>query len=159
MKLEKIKNFVKEKHGNQKRKQGTPYYLHPFAVADILKDNGYNLDCQITGLFHDLLEDTETTYEEILSLSNDQVATAVKLLTKEKGYNMDDYIANIEENNIAKTVKLVDRIHNLSEAHLASEGFIKKYIEETKKWYLKLSQDTPFEKELVRVLENLEEEM
>lgn len=156
MNLIEIKDFVKLKHGNQKRKQGTPYYLHPFAVADILKDKGYGLDYQITGLFHDLLEDTDAIYEELLELSNVDIANAVKLLTKEKNYQMNDYINRIEKNEIAKIVKLADRIHNLSEIHLASNEFIQKYIVETKQWYLKMAEDTPFEKELMSLLESLD---
>ena len=57
-------------------------------------------------LFHDLLEDTDTTYEEILQLTDFEVATAVKLLTKEKRYIMQKYIERIKQNNIARMVKL-----------------------------------------------------
>lgn len=156
MDLNQIRDFVKDKYGNQKRKQGTPSYSHPFAVADMLSKRGYDLDYQITGLFHDLLEDTDTTYEEILELSNNNVLNAVILLTKEKDYKMDDYISRIERNPIAKIVKLADRIHNLSEAHLADYEFINKYIKESKQWYLKIVQDTQFEKEFIDILQNLE---
>ena len=62
--------YVKEKHKGQFRKQGTPYYLHPFAVSKILKDKGFDTEYQIAGLFHDLLEDTDTSYEEIIDISN-----------------------------------------------------------------------------------------
>jgi (p)ppGpp synthase/HD superfamily hydrolase len=148
MDLNQIKNFVKIKHGNQKRIQGTPYYLHPFAVADILAKNGYGLDYQIAGLFHDLLEDTDATYEELLELSNVNITNVVKLVTKEENYQMADYINRIEQNEIAKMVKLADRVHNLSEAHFASDKWINKYVVETKEWYLKMAKDTPFEKQL-----------
>lgn len=158
MNLNQIKEFVKKKHGDQKRIQGTPYYLHPFAVADMLSNNGYGLDYQIAGLFHDLLEDTDVTYEELIKLSNVNIANAVKLLTKEKNYQMEDYIERIERNEIAKMVKLADRVHNLSEAHFASNKWINKYILETKQWYLKLAKDTSFEKQLIDVLKILEEE-
>lgn len=155
MTLEVIKEFVKNKHGNQKRKQGTPYYLHPFAVANILEKKGYDINYQIAGLFHDLLEDTETTEYELLELSNKNIVESVKLLTKEKNYNMADYIDKIEKNEIAKVVKLTDRLHNLLEAHLASDEFIIKYIKETEQWYLKMAKDTAFENELIEVLEDL----
>ena len=156
MNLEEIKKFVKNKHGNQRRKHGTPYYLHPFAVADILEKKGYNLDYQIAGLFHDLLEDTDVKYEEILKLSSANIADAVKLLSKEEGYEISDYINRIDQNEIAKAVKLADRVHNLSEAYLVSNEFIQKYIEETKKWYLQLAKGTVFESEIKEALERLE---
>ena len=62
--------YIKLKHGNQKRKQGTPYYLHPIAVCKILKSNGFPEDYQIAGLFHDLLEDTDVSYEDLVIISN-----------------------------------------------------------------------------------------
>lgn len=155
MELEEVKKFVKEKHGNQTRKQGTPYFLHPFAVAEMLHNRGFNIEYQVTGLLHDLIEDTTTTYEEIEKLSNNRITKAVKLLTKEDGYDMESYISRIEKNEIAKAVKLVDRIHNLSEAYLASEEFRKKYSIETEKWYTNLAKGTPFEKELNLMLNKI----
>ena len=97
MNLNKLEEFMKLKHGNQKRKQGTPYYLHPLAVAKMLKEKGFSEDYQIAGLFHDLIEDTDATCEEIKNISNENVAEAVKLLTKNKGYVMAEYIGNIDD--------------------------------------------------------------
>lgn len=155
MDMDTIKEFVKLKHLNQKRIQGTPYYLHPFAVADLLAQKGYGIAYQISGLFHDLLEDTDTTYEELVHLSNDAIAEVVRLVTKEKNYEMADYISRIEQNEMAKMVKLADRVHNLSEAHFASEKWIKKYIIETDKWYVDLARDTPFEEPITSILRDL----
>lgn len=155
MDIKEAIEFIKLKHGNQKRKQGTPYYTHPIAVAELLKNKGFSLEYQLTGLFHDLLEDTECTYQEIINLSNDKVLEAVKLLTKTDGYIMSDYIKNIEKNDIAKMTKLADRIHNLSEATEASYKFQEKYIEETKEWFVSLAKGTVFEKELNKALYNL----
>lgn len=107
------------------------------------------------GLFHDLLEDTDATYEEIEKLSNARIAEAVKLLTKEPGYIMQNYIERMKNNDIAKMVKLADRIHNLSEARLASIDFQVKYIKETEEWFIDLAKDTIFENDLKNVLENL----
>ncbi len=88
--------YIKEKHKGQKRKQGTPYYLHPVEVSIMLKEKGFPIEYQIVGLFHDLLEDTDTSYDEILKLTNSEIANAVKLLTKEEGYNMSEYISRIK---------------------------------------------------------------
>lgn len=147
--------YIKKKHDGQKRMQGTPYYTHPLQVAKILKDKGSSEDYQIVGLFHDLLEDTDTTYNDILKLSNKTIADAVKLLTKEDGYIMKQYIDRIENNEMAKMVKLADRLHNISETHLASEEFKQKYIKETIEWYLPLAKDTVFEEDLKQELEKL----
>ena len=147
--------YIKKKHNGQKRMQGTPYYMHPLQVAKILKDKGFSEDYQIVGLLHDLLEDTDTTYNEILKLSNKTIADAVKLLTKEDGYIMKEYIERIQNNEIAKMVKLADRLHNISETHLASEEFKQKYIKETVEWYLPLAKDTVFEEDLKQELKKL----
>ena len=157
MDLEKIKEYVKEKHKGQTRIQGTPYFDHPLAVSKILKVKGFNLDYQVVGLIHDLLKDTDASEEEILSLTNEDVLKAVKVLTKDKNYIMNDYINSIKENEIAKIVKLADRVHNLSEAHYASLEFISDYIKETREWYVPISYNTPFEKDIEYWLLILEE--
>lgn len=158
MNIEKIKEFVVKRHASQKRIQGTPYYLHPIAVAEMLDRKGYGIDYQVVGLFHDLLEDTSTTCEELLALSTHEIVEAVQLVTKEKGYQMAEYISRIEENELAKMVKLADRVHNLQEAKFASMKWIQKYLLETKRWYLKLAKDTPFEQELIYWVDFLDNE-
>ena len=155
MDFEKAIEFIKQKHSGQKRKQGTPYYTHPVAVAELLKEKGFSLEYQIAGLFHDLLEDTDATIEEIINLSNKDVAEAVKLVTKIEGYIMKDYIENIKMNDMAKMVKLADRIHNLSESSSGSFEFQEKYIKETKDWFIDLAKGTVFEEELNAELNNL----
>lgn len=157
MEINKCIEFMKIKHGDQKRKHGTMYYTHPLAVSELLKSKGYGEDYQVAGLFHDLLEDTDASEEEILAYSNEQVALAVKLVTKEKGYDMDEYMTRIKENDMARMVKLADRIHNLSEAKFASEKFQNKYIKETEKYFLDLAKGTVFEEDLIRELEALKE--
>jgi len=151
--------FIKEKHKGQKRIQGTPYYLHPLEVSNILAEKGLPEDYQIAGLFHDLLEDTDTTYEDILAISNQDIAEAVRLVTKEKGYDMSEYMERIIQNDMARMVKLADRIHNLSETHLASSKFQNKYIKETEEWFIKLAKGTVFESDLNGILQELKDEL
>ena len=69
---EKAYEFAKEKHGTQKRIGGAPYITHPVAVADILKKEGYDIEYQIVALFHDLLEDTDATEDEIRSIAGEE---------------------------------------------------------------------------------------
>lgn len=156
MNIEDIREFVKHKHFNQKRKQGTPYYLHPYAVLDLLKEKGFSKEYQIIALCHDLLEDTNTTYEELSSVTSSKVADIVVLLTKEDNYDMTDYIKRISLNEAAKTVKLADRVCNLREVVFADFKFINKYVSETKEWYIDLAKDTLFEKEMREIIVNLD---
>ncbi|MDO4831254.1 MAG: hypothetical protein Q4A46_07240, partial [Clostridia bacterium] len=104
---------------------------------------GKNIDCQIAALFHDLLEDTDATENEILALSNENVLEAVKLLTKQKGYVMESYVSAIRKNEMAFSVKGADRLHNLRCAFACDEDFKRRYILETVDWYLDFSPEIP----------------
>ena len=134
-------DFATEKHKGQKRVGGSDYISHPIAVWEMVKNQGYNEDYQITALFHDLLEDTNATEKEILEYANQNVLTAVKLLTKEQGYDMKTYVENIKNNPIAFVVKSADRLHNLRSAIVTSVDFKRKYILETVDWYLDFSPE------------------
>lgn len=133
--------FATKKHEGQFRKGGEPYIIHPIAVANIVKQKGFGIDYQITGLFHDLLEDTDATEEEILHYGNEKILEAVKLLTKFDGYVMADYVANIKKNEIAFQVKAADRLHNLQSAFVTNVDFKRKYILETVDWYMDFSKE------------------
>ena len=74
--------FAKAKHKGQKRIGGDDYITHPIAVSEIVKNQGFDEIYQIAALFHDLLEDTDATEDEILKYGNQQILEAVKLLTK-----------------------------------------------------------------------------
>lgn len=134
-KLEDAVIFMILKHANQKRKDGSPYFIHPLTVAIRILEKGYGLDYILAALFHDLLEDTDATEDEILSYSNTSVLEAVKLLTK-TDLNKKSYIDDILANDIAKVVKGEDRIHNLQSAHTADIGFMERYLANTKEKYV-----------------------
>ena len=157
--LREAAEFTKQRHGKQKRMQGTPYYEHPYTVAKILKDKGFSEEYQIAGLFHDLIEDTKTTYEEILAISNRDIARAVLLVSKEDGYVMSEYMNRIKLDDMARMIKLADRLHNLNDAKVANSKFQRKYIKETEEWYLDLAKGTPFEKDINKSLEALRDEL
>ena len=133
--------YAREKHDGQKRIGGDEYITHPVAVCEIVKAQGYGEDYQITALFHDLLEDTDATEEEILRLGNEEILAAVRLLTKEKGCDMAAYIGRIKANKIAFVVKSADRLHNLRCALVTDTEFKRKYILETVDWYLDFSPE------------------
>lgn len=147
--------YATNKHRGQKRIGGDEYIGHPVAVSNILMDLGYSTDFQIAGLFHDLLEDTDATKEEILELSNAEVLEVVTLLTKEESYDMNQYMIRIRANEMALVVKLADRLHNLICAVYADEKFKKKYIVETQKYYIDLAAGTALEAPIKRTLQEL----
>lgn len=127
-------------------------------VARILYEKGYESENYLlTAVFHDLLEDTDATEHEIKLFGGEEVLEAVKLVTKERNYNMDDYIGRISNNHVAKMVKLADRLHNLKSAVLANNSFRIRYIKETEKYYLKLAESTVFEDDIKQALSELKE--
>ena len=133
--------YATQKHAGQKRIGGDDYITHPIAVCEIVKKQGLDENYQIAALFHDLLEDTDATEEEIIKYGNREILEAVKLLTKQKGYDMAEYIGAIRKNPIAFAVKAADRLHNLQCAIITGEDFKRKYILETLDWYMDLSYD------------------
>ena len=152
--VRKALDFATEKHKGQKRLGGDDYITHPIAVCEIVKKQGFGEDYQITALFHDLFEDTNATEKEILSYGNAEILTAVKLLTKQKGYEMQEYISAIKNNEIAFVVKGADRLHNLECALVTSVEFKRKYILETVDWYLDFSPE--IKKAVKRLAESLD---
>ena len=149
--------FAKEKHKGQKRIGGDDYITHPIAVSEIVKCQGFDENYQIAALFHDLLEDTDATEDEILKYGNQKILEAVNLLTKKKGYDMAEYINAIKQNPIAFAVKAADRLHNLQCAIIADEEFKRKYILETVDWYMDFSPE--IRKTVKRLAESLKTPM
>ena len=140
-KLERSLAFATKKHEGQYRIGGEEFITHPIAVYELVKRQGYGIEYQMTALFHDLLEDTDATQEEIKAIGGTQVLHAVKLLTKKKGYDIATYIEGIKSDPIAFAIKKADRLHNLLCAKQTSESFRRKYIAETERWYADFSSE------------------
>ena len=143
--------FAEKKHSGQKRIGGEPYITHPQAVAKIISDKGYGSEYIITALFHDLLEDTDATEQEIMRLGGKRVLNSVKLLTKTDKTIMSDYISGIKSDPMAFAVKGADRLHNLMSAECADKSFKLRYIKETRLWYMDFMPEIP---EALNALEN-----
>ena len=137
------KEYAAKKHAGQFRAGGEPYITHPIAVAKYLEEKGYGEEYVLAALFHDLLEDTDATEAEIAALGGENVLSAVKLLTKREGLSMDEYVRNIRKNPVAFAVKGADRLHNLKCAFSCDEGFRKRYIEESLKYYSDFNPEIP----------------
>ncbi|HKL47810.1 MAG TPA: HD domain-containing protein, partial [Candidatus Izemoplasmatales bacterium] len=77
-------DYANIKHKDQKRKSGEPYIIHPRDVAITLAEYEVDPNTIVAGLLHDILEDTDTTYEEIRLEFGEEIADIVEGLTKLK---------------------------------------------------------------------------
>ena len=130
-------------------------YLNEKKVCGILTEasvdfeNG-GLNWAVLGIGINIAVPEEGFPEEIRSIAGEEVLQAVKLLTKEKGYDMQTYVTRIRQNPIAYAVKGADRLHNLRTASCTSRHFRQKYITETETWYLSFRPDIPAEVEKLK---------
>lgn len=111
-------------HAGQLRKSGEPYLVHPLEVAHILADMTTDRTCLITGILHDVVEDTGVTVEEIRRQFGDDVAACVDGVTKLaklKLYSREErqaesvrkmLLAMVKDIRVV-LVKLADRLHNM----------------------------------------------
>ncbi|MCD7840647.1 MAG: HD domain-containing protein, partial [Erysipelotrichaceae bacterium] len=97
-----------EKHKDQVDKTGVPYVFHPFHVAETLDD-----EISVTAaLLHDIVEDTDMTFDQLSLEFPSAVIEPLKLLTHERNVDYFDYIKKIGPNETARKVKLADLKHN-----------------------------------------------
>ncbi len=153
--------FIKVKFGNKKRMDGKLKYTHSIKVAKILFEKGFSNKIIKIALFHDLIEDTGTTYEEILEIAGEDIANCIKILTKESGYNMKEYIKRINQDYRCHMVKLADRLHNLISANARIDDieFIENQVIETKEYFLDLSKGTVFEYDINKAYTQLKKKL
>ena len=111
-------------HGTQTRASGDPYFAHPIEVSGILTE--YRLDTAtiVTGLLHDVIEDTPVTRAEISELFGPEIAELVEGVTKlsklelnsehtKQAENLRKFILAISRDVRVLMVKLADRLHNM----------------------------------------------
>ena len=75
-------DFIMLKHKDQFRKSGEPYYHHLIEVAYILASLQCGPDTIISGLLHDVVEDTDVTIDEVKKRWGEEVSKIVDSLTK-----------------------------------------------------------------------------
>lgn len=118
--VEKAKQFAIEKHGDQKYGGDRPYSYHLEQVAGATYIFGNDPICTVVAWLHDVLEDTETTYLEVVEKFGATIAKAVRALTDKSGNNRANRQLNtyyiIRDNPIALKVKLCDRLANMQES-------------------------------------------
>ena len=79
--IEKVYQYAEEKHRGQFRKSGEPYIIHPIHVAYIVAELGLDTQTICAALLHDVVEDTETTYEDIKKEFGSEIAQIVEGVT------------------------------------------------------------------------------
>ncbi len=138
-------------HGDQTRKSGDPYFVHPLAVADILADLKADPATVVTALLHDVVEDTDVTVDDIAARFGDEIATLVDGVTKLSKIELKSEAAKQAENfrklvvAMAKDmrvllVKLADRLHNMRTLHHVPDAEKRKKVaQETMEIYAPLA--------------------
>ncbi len=122
--ITKAYNFAVMQHGDQKRKSGEPYIIHPLQVAYILANIGLDDATICAALLHDVVEDTKATNEDLIKEFNEEIAIMVEGVTKLgklkyttlKEQQVEDYrkmfLAMGKDIRII-LIKLADRLHNM----------------------------------------------
>ena len=121
--IDRAVRYAQEQHEGQKRKDGSPYIIHPLAVAEIVAEMGLDTDAILGTLLHDCIEDTSTTHDEIAKLFGLVVAELVEGVTKltrvEYSTLEEQQMENLRKMFMAMSkdirvilIKIADRLHN-----------------------------------------------
>ena len=117
-------DYANKKHAVQKRRDGSPYIIHPLAVAQIVTEMGLDQDAILGALLHDCIEDTDASHEEIERLFGPTVAELVEGVTKLTRANFSSteqaQMENLRKMFMAMSkdirvvlIKIADRLHNM----------------------------------------------
>ncbi len=131
--LRRAYNYARDHHGDQKRKSGEPYIIHPLSVAYLLAEMKFDQTCVAVGLLHDVLEDTGVSKDDLRESFGEEIADLVDGVSKigRHAYvRRDDAQAETFRKLVLASardirvivVKLVDRLHNMQTlTHMSTE--------------------------------------
>ena len=122
--IEQAIAYANEKHKFQKRKDGSPYIIHPLAVAAIVAEFGLDTDAILASLLHDCIEDTDASHDDIAVQFGETVAELVEGVTKLTRANFTSteqaQMENLRKMFMAMSkdirvvlIKIADRLHNM----------------------------------------------
>ena len=122
--IDQAVQYANVKHKFQKRKDGSPYIIHPLAVAEIVAEMGLDTDAILGALLHDCIEDTDASHDEIAKLFNPTVAELVEGVTKLTRVDFtsqeEKQMENLRKMFMAMSkdirvvlIKIADRLHNM----------------------------------------------
>ncbi len=122
--VEKAYLLAKKAHGNQVRKSGEPYIIHPLCVAIILAELELDIESIVAGILHDIVEDTSYSCDDITKIFNEEITLLVDGVTKlEKiAYSSKEELQaeNYRKMFLAMAkdirvliIKISDRLHNM----------------------------------------------
>ena len=116
--------YARDKHKDQKRKDGSPYIIHPLAVAEIVAEMGLDTDAVLGALLHDCIEDTDASHDDIAKKFGKTTAELVEGVTKLTRANFssseEQQMENLRKMFMAMSkdirvvlIKIADRLHNM----------------------------------------------
>ena len=122
--IDRAVEYADAKHCHQKRKDGSPYIIHPLAVAEVVAEMGLDIDAILGALLHDCIEDTDASHDEIEKLFGQTVAELVEGVTKLTRANFETseqaQMENLRKMFMAMSkdirvvlIKIADRLHNM----------------------------------------------
>ena len=122
--INKAVDYASTKHQAQTRKDGSPYIIHPLAVAQIVAEMGLDCDAVLGALLHDCIEDTDASHEDIERIFGSTVAELVEGVTKLTRANFSTseqaQMENLRKMFMAMSkdirvvlIKIADRLHNM----------------------------------------------
>lgn len=119
-----------------------PYIYHVKQVMSISEDLGYDESIVVSCILHDVLEDTDLSYNDIKKAFGEEIAEIVYAVTDELGRNRMERklktLPKIRSNWKATVVKVCDRIANINQSKLYNKGLFNMYVKENDEFYKQL---------------------